>query len=243
MSRKLYLKSKPKQLKRNLRLLGLTLLFLGCASLLYIFFPLISWHVYFGPLSTSDALTTPIPKVHFVTSENIGSFISQAGSSLLGIDYTNANNWFPTFRGSPKKNAKVPSYFLSIPKIHIEKAVVSTEDLDLTNHLINYPGTALPAESGNAVIFGHSTLPQLFNPKDYKTIFANLYKLQVGDTVEASVNGVTYKHTVFSITVVDPNDTTAFAQTYDTSYLTLVTCTPPGTIWKRLIVKARLEKI
>ena len=25
------------------------------------------------------------------------------------------------------------------------------------------------------------------------------------------------------------------------SYLTLVTCTPPGTTWKRLIIKAKLE--
>jgi sortase A len=58
-----------------------------------------------------------------------------------------------------------------------------------------------------------------------------------------NVNNVTYKYRVENITVVDPNNTSILQQNFDDSYLTLVTCTPPGTIWKRLAVKARIEKI
>ena len=48
---------------------------------------------------------------------------------------------------------------------------------------------------------------------------------------------------IFNIRIVEQTDTYIFEQNYDNSYLTLVTCTPPGTIWKRLIIKAKLEKI
>ena len=55
--------------------------------------------------------------------------------------------------------------------------------------------------------------------------------------------GVNYTYKVESVTVVDPDNTTILEQNYDDSFLTLVTCTPPGTIWKRLAVKARIEKL
>ena len=113
----------------------------------------------------------------------------------------------------------------------------------MAKHLVNYQGTGIPGKNGNAVIFGHSTLPQLFNPKDYKTIFANVYKLKNGDVIYAMINGVTYTYKIFKITVVDPENSSALVQDYDNSYLTLVTCTPPGTTWKRLIVKAVLQEI
>ena len=93
------------------------------------------------------------------------------------------------------------------------------------------------------MIFGHSTLPQLFNAKDYKTIFANAYKLKNGDIIYATVKGVKYSYKIFKTIVVDPSDTSALEQDYDNSYLTLVTCTPPGTTWKRLVIKSRLERI
>ena len=169
--------------------------------------------------------------------------ISQAGNLLSGVDYTNAQNWFPGFNSSSKNQPKISSYTISIPKLKINNATVSTGDNNLAIHLVNYQDTALPPESGNAVIFGHSTLPQLYNPNDYKTIFANAYQLKIGDEIYTYVNGVTYIYKIFNISVVEPTDTSIFDQNYDNSYLTLVTCTPPGTIWKRLILKAKLEKI
>jgi sortase A len=42
------------------------------------------------------------------------------------------------------------------------------------------------------------------------------------------------------IFVVDPNDFGVLDQDKDGSYLTLITCTPPGTYLKRLVVKAKL---
>jgi len=229
--------------KKVLRILSLLILFVGIVIVLYIFFPLISWQIYFAPTLVSSNIQTPIPKSTVINSSDIGSLISQAGNLLAGVDYTNAQNWFPGFNPSSKNQPKIPSYTISIPKLKIQNAVVSTVDNNLAIHLVNYQNTALPPESGNAVIFGHSTLPQLFNPNDYKTIFANAYLLKVNDAIYTNVNGVSYVYRIFNVSVVEPTDISIFEQDYSNSYLTLVTCTPPGTIWKRLIIKAKLEKI
>jgi len=229
--------------KKILRLFSLLTLFIGLVIVFYIFYPLVLWQIYFAPALASSNIKAPIPKATVVNPSEIGSLISQAGNLLSGVDYTNAQNWFPGFNSSSKNQPKIPYYTISIPKLKIDNASVSTRDNNLAIHLINYQGTALPPEPGNAVIFGHSTLPQLYNPNDYKTIFANVYQLRIEDEIYTYVNGVAYTYKIFNINVVEPTDTSIFDQNYDNSYLTLVTCTPPGTIWKRLIIKAKLEKI
>jgi len=246
MSKYYYKKTSGNLLKKSLRIASAALLLVGLLIAVYIFFPLILWQIYFQRVFASQNITTPIPKSIVVNSSIIENLIIQARNTLTGVDYTNAENWFPTLntgklgkKGSPK----VSSYTLSIPKIQIDNAYVSTVDNNVGIHLINYQGTSIPGDLGNAVIFGHSTLPQLFNPKDYKTIFANAYKLKVRDKILTHVNGVSYLYKIYSISVVDPSDTSVFSQTFDNSYVTLVTCTPPGTVWKRLVIKASLEKI
>lgn len=227
-----YFKKTDKSFKKWLRYLGLGLAFLGITAVLYVFSPLILWQIYFARSSYQN-IATPIP---------ISSLIEQAKNSVGIVDYTNANNWFPTFNPSGSARPKFSSYTLSIPKINLKAATVSTTNTDLGKHLVNYPGTNTPGDLGNAVIFGHSTLPQLYNRNDYKTIFAKIFKLEIGDKIYVSLKKKTYQYKIYNVSVVDPSDTSIFSQDYDNSYLTLVTCTPPGTIWKRLIIKARLEK-
>lgn len=243
MTKYYYTKRDGKSRKKILRLLSIILIVIGFTVTSYIFYPLISWQVYFAPAFASGNFITSIPRTNIVNSSQINSLLSQAGNLITGTDYTNAQNWFPNFRPSQKIKPKIPSYTISIPKLNIKNAIVSTTDYDLATHLVNYEGTAIPTEKGTAVIFGHSTLPQLFNPSDYKTIFATLYQLRVKDEIYANVNGVSYRYRVFNINVAEPTDISIFEQDYSNSYLTLVTCTPPGTTWKRLIIKARLEEI
>jgi len=188
----------------------------------------------------SNNIAAPIPKTDMVNPSTIASLFEQAKNSVR-LDYTDANNWFPTFNPNGSKRAKVASYSLSIPKINLENAAVSTLDTDLANHLVNYPGTGIPGQPGNAVIFGHSTLPHFYDPQDYKTIFANVHKLKIGDEISTTVKNDTYHYKIYNISVVNASDTSMLSQDYDNSYLTLVTCTPPGTIWKRLIIKARID--
>lgn len=245
MSNYYYRKKRKINVKFYVRILSSMLFFVGLILTAYTFFPLISWQLYFAPAFASEDIASPIPRTTVLNASTIKSLLSSTDSLLSGIDYTNAKNWFPNFK--PEKNKenidKISSYSLSIPSLGIKNAIVATQDTDLGIHLVNYPGTALPPQKGNAVVFGHSTLPQLFNPSDYKTIFAHLYKLKIGDEIFASLSNITYKYVINSITVVDPSDSSVLFQPSDDSYLTLVTCTPPGTTWKRLILKARLVTI
>ena len=241
---KYYYKKKDKFPKRKiLRLISLGIFLTGAAIVIYVFFPLLSWQIYFAPVFASQNITAPIPQNTVVSSSTIGSLIQQASDGLAGIDYTNAQNWFPNFKFQRSGAPKITSYTISIPKLKLTNVTVSTVDNDLAKHLVNYGGTAIPADKGNAVIFGHSTLPQLYEAKNYKTVFTFLYELTPGDEIDVNVANVGYKYKVENVTVVDPNNTSVLQQSYDDSFLTLVTCTPPGTIWKRLVVRARLIKI
>lgn len=222
--------------------MGLILCLLGGVLLIYFAFPLISFQVYLQPAFASQKVAAPIPKSTILSESSLQGLIQATTDSLTGVDYTNAKNWYPSIQTSHTE-AAVTSYTLSIPKLQILDAYVSTVDNNLSDHLVHYGGTAVPPSKGNAVVFGHSTLPQLYKEGDYKTIFANAHTLVVGDQIIVTVNGLKYTYKIYNITITDPSDTSFFTQNYDDNYLTLVTCTPPGTTWKRLILKARIEKV
>src|SRR3989344_5373505 len=213
---KYYYSKNANKLKRNLRLISILFVIIGVSIISYVLFPIISYQIYFQPAFASQNITLSIPRSNIV----IASLISQAKNSIDGTDYTRAENWFPKFNPSLRsEQTQTSSYAISIPSIKIENAKVSTVDTDLTKHLVNYFGTSIPPLDGNAVIFGHSTLPQLFNAKDYKTIFANAYRLKNDDIIYAFVKGVKYTYKIFKITIIDPSDSTALEQHYDNSYL------------------------
>lgn len=235
--RKRYYKRPTKALKNTVKALSFGVLFIGIGILVYIFFPLLSWQVYFAPVFASQGLNAPIPKTTVLSGANISSLLSL--SQTINVDYTNAQNWFPRYRF--ERGTKNQTYSLSIPKLKIKNAIVSTNNTDLTTHLVHYGGTAVPPSKGTAVIFGHSTLPQLFNQKDYKTIFATLYQLQNGDEIVLNVDGKNYYYDVYELSVVEATDNSVFDQNYNDSFITLVTCTPPGTVWKRLLIRAKIR--
>ncbi len=228
--------------RKKVRIVGLITSLVGLLGILYVFFPLVSWQIYFAPVFASSVVTAPIPRTTVVSPDTIKSLVSNTMANFTGVDYTNAQNWFPNAKNAQVTNGNVSSYTLAIPSLGIKQAQVSTVDYDLSKHLVNYVGTAVPPNTGNAVVFGHSTLPQWFNPDNYKAIFATAYKLKAGDQIFATVSGIVYEYKIDSIIIVNPDDTSIFTQSYDDSYLTLVTCTPPGTTWKRLIIKSKLVK-
>jgi len=149
---------------------------------------------------------------------------------------------------SGNKSLKIdfPKFFdLKIEKLKINDAVVETNSFNMNpdKYLGHYAGTALPGEVGNVFIYGHSVLPFFFDPNNYKTIFSNLHQLENGDVVEIKYNGQNFKYQVFQKEVLDPKDVKPL-ETVTPAYLnektiSLMTCTPPGTSLKRLIVSAK----
>ncbi len=242
MTKIYYKKTRKINIQLYRKIIGILLAFFGLGVALYIFIPLVLWQVFVSPALAESEIAVPIPQTTLVTPGSIASLVSSQLSTFDGTNYYDAKNWFPSYNAG-STTARVPFYAITIPKLGITNAIVSTVDSDLTKHLVNLTGTSIPPDKGNTVIFGHSTLPSLYDPKNYKTIFANILKLQVGDEILVNVNNITYTYKIFSIRVIDPDNTSVLAQTTDDSYLSLITCTPPGTIWKRLVLKARLQAL
>lgn len=196
------------------------------------FLSLVLW-----PILSFELLTTPKLKAQIVSP-------LAEEKEVLGTqtDLTQASNWFPS-ANQPVRPSKITSYTLSLPKLKIKDATVVIGSEDLSKSLIQWAGTAVPGEFGNNVIFGHSVLPVFFDPKNYMTIFSTLPTLKEKDEIFLYFDGITYRYQVVEIKVVEPSDISPLEQQYDDSYLSLITCVPPGTYWKRLVVKARLVKI
>ena len=168
---------------------------------------------------------------------------SSLNEEIEKLDYTKASNWFTG--GAAKENftsSNISYYTVTIPRLKIENATVAIGGEDLAKSLIQYPGTALPGRPGNSVIFGHSVLPIFFNPKDYISIFSTLDTLKKGDEIGVNYDGVSYLYRVESSFEVLPSDIQVLQQDPSDSFLTLVTCVPPGDPRKprRLIVRARI---
>jgi sortase A len=245
MNKVYYKKRDYRRLRKILRGVGLSISLSGFLFGLYFFFPVLSWQFYLQPVFDSQAFASPIPQSTIVTKEYIESLWENTQSTLKNLTSQGSVSWMPT---APVKEVGVSSqvsyYFISIPKIHVDNAIVSTVDVDLGQHLVNFPGTAIPPNKGNAVAFGHSTLPQLFDPKNYHTILAYAHTISVGDSIFVTVNNTQYRYQVEHIYIVDAESLDQYlAQDTDDSYFTIITCTPPGTTWKRLIIKSRLERI
>jgi len=140
----------------------------------------------------------------------------------------------------------VPEFFnLKVDKLKIQKGVIETNSFNMNpdKYLGHYAGTALPGEVGNVFIYGHSVVPFFFDPNNYKTIFSNLHKLENNDIIEVEFDGKIYKYQVFEKKVLAPEEVNPLA-TITPAYLnektlSLMTCTPPGTTLKRLIVGAK----
>lgn len=131
-----------------------------------------------------------------------------------------------------------------IPKIGVQAPLVFPDTIDeqlvlraLQDGVVHYAGTAKPGENGNSVFFGHSS-NDVWEKGNYKFVFVLLEKLVPGDQYEIHYQSRKYVYTVEETRVVNPNDLSVLNQT-STPYSTLITCTPPGTSWKRFIVKAK----
>jgi sortase A len=73
-------------------------------------------------------------------------------------------------------------------------------------------------------------------------MFSLLPTLKNGDEIDVNYDGVSYIYKVENMFEVLPTDIQVLDQNYSDSFLTLVTCVPPGDPAnpKRLIVRARV---
>lgn len=133
-----------------------------------------------------------------------------------------------------------------IPKINVEIPVVygvttveeAAVQKALENGVVHYADTALPGETGNTVIVGHSS-NNIFNRGRYKFAFVLLNRLDNKDVFYLDKEGKRYTYEVYEKKVVKPTDVSVLGATSEPATATLITCDPPGSNTNRLIVVGR----
>ncbi|HLB66261.1 MAG TPA: sortase [Candidatus Saccharimonadales bacterium] len=129
----------------------------------------------------------------------------------------------------PKINVQIPVIY-NEPSVD-EKAVQKA----LEGGVLHYGTTVNPGERGNAVFFGHSS-NNIFNPGKYKFAFVLLRKLESGDLFYLTKDRQRYVYRVYSKKVVNPDEVSVLLSQSKTATASLITCDPPGTSLRRLVV-------
>ncbi len=232
-----YIKAPPKGIKvRNIkreRAFYGFITAIGVSSIIFAAWPFIIWQVKVAPKLTAKAQeSAPIPSSQVLSAKTI----------LQSVQVVKDPDGFSYFTTNLKPQGQRSAEFsLTIPKLKIDNAQVKVDDLKFDNNLALFPGTALPGEVGNSFITGHSVLPEFANPKNYRAIFTNLSDLEIGDDIKVDMGNKTYNYTVQYSKIVDPKDTSVIAPiSANGRNLTLMTCVPPGTSIKRLVIIASL---
>ncbi len=219
---------------------------IGASLLISIGYPIASYELTTARKVKRPSILSPVADNDVTLSQSgVDPVLAQQQTpENTVVDYTKISSWFNFSRPqNPISPSSITNYTVTIPKLRIKEAVVTIGGDDLSKSLIHYGGTANPGEPGSPVIFGHSILPQFYNPKSYTSIFSLIPSLDPGDEIIVNFDGITYKYVVYDYYEVSPDELDILEQQYNRKDLTLVTCVPPGTYWRRGIIKARLAGV
>lgn len=108
-----------------------------------------------------------------------------------------------------------------------------TSDEVLYKGVGHLEGTSLPVGGvgTRAVLTAHRGLPSA-------TLFNDLDRAQVGDTITVAVVGEVFSYRVVESRVIEPHETEAIIPDRDRDLVTLITCTPLGINSHRILVTA-----
>lgn len=148
--------------------------------------------------------------------------------------------------GPPDNRIIIPKLDLNVPIVVPSSEPLLREDWktleeeiqrSLQDGVVHYPGTARPGQAGNFFVTGHSSYFP-WAPGEYKSVFARLHNLNVGDEYWVFYNGDRHRYVIRGKKEIKPSDVSVLEQPADKRIATLMTCTPVGTTLRRLILTA-----
>lgn len=111
----------------------------------------------------------------------------------------------------------------------------------LSQGVAHAQGTGLPGEKANIFLFAHSS-GNWYQANRFNSVFYLLYKLEEKDLIEVYFHQQKFSYQVTNKIYVDPGSVEYLSRNRVEETLTLMTCWPPGTTAKRLIVEAKRVK-
>lgn len=244
MPLKVYTKEYQSNTKKILIFFSYLVLIAGVGMMFWAYYPMVSFEIY-ARFFIRKETSSPVPEDEQASSLQLAKSVHASSNFYSNNlrDFTQANVWFPVKNVPGSNNSiDVKEYYLSIPKLNLDNLKVTVGGEDLSTSLVHYLPTSKPGQYGKVAIFGHSTLPQLYNEKDYKTVFTYLPQMDIGDNISINIEGKKYEYEVYDMYIVKPDKVSVLEQNFNASYLMLVTCVPPGTYKERLIVEAKLKQ-
>lgn len=141
------------------------------------------------------------------------------------------------------------NFSLVIPKINANTRVIVNVDpfssqiyqQALTLGVAHASTSDTPDKSGNVFIFAHSA-GNWYQANQYNAVFYLLNKLKRDDKIFVYYKNKKYSYSVTEVKTVNSQQTDYLDRDFGNQQLTLMTCWPPGTTLKRLLVTATLEK-
>lgn len=167
----------------------------------------------------------------------IMAYISPGNTTDTGITAID-----PTITEAPSAETK-----MIIPKLNVNVPIllnINNDERSVMNAMNNgvahfsIPGAnALPGQTGNFVVTGHSA-GDIYSNNQYKFIFSGLERLNDGDLIYVNYQSVRYTYSVTKKETVEPTNVGALVYPTNKPIITLITCTPLGTDRYRLLVTA-----
>lgn len=155
---------------------------------------------------------------------------------------------YQQYQASPARTELVPpnhDFALLIPEIGASSTIVPDVDSRdsrvyqraLSRGIAHAQGTGKPGGGKNIFLFAHSSA-DLLTAERYNSVFYLLHHLVPGDEIKVWYHNQLYTYRVTSQKLTAPSATEYLTSTTNTETLNLMTCWPPGTTLKRLIISA-----
>ena len=135
---------------------------------------------------------------------------------------------------------------LEIPKIGVLAPLIvansSEKDLEtkLNGGVVVFPNSALPGQTGQTIILGHSAPPDWPKIK-YDWVFSRLNELEEKDEIKVYFENKEYVYFVKNKIFLEKGEETPDYSTASENTLLLISCWPPGKNLKRIMVEATLN--
>lgn len=135
-----------------------------------------------------------------------------------------------------------------IPKINANAPIISNVDpnnqkeyqVALSKGIAHAEGSALPSQTGNVFLFAHSA-GNFWEANRFNAVFYLLNKLEAEDEIYVYYKEKKYEYRVTKKRIVLPSEVSFLSKDYDANSLVLMTCWPPGTTLKRVIIEAQKQ--
>lgn len=163
------------------------------------------------------------------TKENKVNEIAEDNEIITDKSQEQSSNTYKNRNNNSATNNQITIGILKISSINL-KAPIKNGEENLNYVVAKYKNSPNFGENGNTILAAHNNMKG--------SIFRNLYKVKIGDTVEVKKDNEVFKYKITQREIVEPNDPSLLTQDLSKKEITLITCTNRAK--QRLILKGEM---